>query len=61
MIRDKDVERLEDRRVAGVEGGRRFQREGAIMVDLVEDSTSKCESSENLTRQVVSGVHKVLY
>ena len=28
---DKDVERLDDRREARAEGGRQFQREGAIM------------------------------
>ena len=55
---DKDVGRLDDRREARAEGGRRFQREGAItakdldmaMVVLVQGTKSSCLSMERRGR-----------
>ena len=56
---DKDLERLDDRREARAEGGRRFQREGAITAKdldmatavLVRGTNSSCLSMERRGRR----------
>src|SRR6218665_1957036 len=61
---DKDVERLDDRREARAEGGRRFQREGAItakdldmdMVVLARGTKSSRLSMERRGRRDVAEV-----